>query len=379
MGQSNGNIFLGCVEQAICGGADPLFPAISVSCNGTLAKWREKFQILDLRVNDPSLRQHQKVVEELLIKAKILEIEVVLTLPEVNTALLDPPPPPPIREAPPPRPGSSNVRSPQKKPTEYGKVSAFQTCLLAIPRTVPNPAIYHQLTVDECLPILDLAGRHGVKHVVVPASEPGLFLDPQASAEYQRAVLQLSAYAKKLGISLSVKNGGLPPELFLRLNKETGCTLAYNIGTGHLERQNVIEFYQKHEEKIPILLMHQVLPGMDKYGIWKAENVQTVRVYRLAQRRFNAAVRSGNVEARRATLTVLLDSYYAWTDARRNTSFNLGLFQTGEINFLPLLKLLRKEVHQGRDKILILETIPNIKNAEFLRRHLLSENMPAPM
>ncbi|MBF0500304.1 MAG: hypothetical protein HQM09_09230 [Candidatus Riflebacteria bacterium] len=374
MGDSNGNIFLGCVEQAICGGADPLFPAISVSCNGTLAKWREKFQILDLRVNDPGLRQYRKKVEDLLIQAKSLDIDVILTLPEVNTALLDPPPPPPVREVSSVRPSSFAPRIAEKKPAEYGKVSAFQTCLLAIPRTVPSAKIYHLLTVEECFPVLDLAEKHGVKRVIVPASEPGLFLDPQAGAEYHTAVVKLAAYARERGIALSLKNGGLPPDIFLRLHRETGCTLAYNIGTAYLERQEVLAFYQKYQDKISVLLMHQVLPGMDKYAIWKDENVKAVRIYRLAQRHFNAADRSHNAEARRATIAALLDAYYAWMDARRNTSFNLGLFQSGEINFLPLLKIIQKELRQGKDKSLILETIPSVKNAEFLRRHLLSES-----
>ena len=73
--------FLGYVEQAV-GGFDPLNPPISISKNGSLAKWRGKLDFFDLRVNDLGLAHHKQEYEDLLIKAKELGIEVVMTLPE---------------------------------------------------------------------------------------------------------------------------------------------------------------------------------------------------------------------------------------------------------------------------------------------------------
>lgn len=382
MPESTGQILLGCVEQALCGGCDPLYPAISVSCNGTLAKWRDKFQVLDFRVNDPGLQQHRDKVESLLAKAASLEIQAIVTLPEVLTAILEPPPPPPVRPEEPQR--SFDRRGPalrpaipEKKPVEkkvdLGKLAAFKSCMFAIPRTVTNSATYHHLTPDECFPIMELAARHGVRHVIVPTSEPGLFLDPQAGEEFTAVFQQLAKQAKALQITLHVKNGGLRPELFQRLSKETGCRLALNLGTSHLEGQDVLRVYQEFHKHIDILLMSQSVTGLDKWRQWRDGTNAALRVYRQAHRRFTAAVRSNNQEARRATIAVLLDSFYAYFDARRSSHFNLGLFQNGTINYVPLLKHLRRELFDGTDHTIILETAPNLKNAEFLGRYLFAD------
>lgn len=383
MPESTGQILLGCVEQALCGGCDPLYPAISVSCNGTLAKWRDKFQVLDFRVNDPGLQQHRDKVENLLSKASSLEIQTIVTLPEVLTAILEPPPPPPVRPEEQSRsfdrhgPGVRRPDlPPEKKPekkADLGKLAAFKSCLLAIPRTVTNSSIYHHLTPEECFPIMEAAAEHGAKNIIVPTSEPGLFLDPQAGEEFCGAFQQLSKKAKQLNLTLHVKNGGLPPELFQRLIKETGCHLALNLGTSHLEGQDVLKVYQQYHKHIKILLLSQTVTGLDKWRQWKDGTHMALRIYRQAHRRFTAAVRSNNQEARRVTIAVLLDSFYAYFDARRSSSFNLGLFQKGTINFVPLLKHLRREFIEGAERTLILETAPNMKNAEFLGRYLFTD------
>ena len=74
--------YLGYVEQAIGGGKDPLSPSISISKNGSLAKWRGKLDFLNLRVNDPGLKNYKQEFVNILKKASELGIEVVITLPE---------------------------------------------------------------------------------------------------------------------------------------------------------------------------------------------------------------------------------------------------------------------------------------------------------
>jgi hypothetical protein len=86
------SIFVGYVEQGISGLQDPLSPPISISRNGSLAKWRGKFHFLDLRVNDPGLRKNRNEFVQMLQKVASLDIETIITLPQFAPVFFDLPP-----------------------------------------------------------------------------------------------------------------------------------------------------------------------------------------------------------------------------------------------------------------------------------------------
>lgn len=375
MNSSETRFFIGCVEQAAAGGYDPLTPPISISRNGTLAKWRGKIHFMDLRVNDPGLKKYRSNFADTLQKAKTLGIEVFLTLPEVIPAVHEPPPEPPVnthpqrgRPAPPPL----------KKPAPPLPVVTFKDCLLAVPRTVSEADHYHSLTVEECLPIIELAREHGVKNIIVPTSRPGLFLDPAAGEEFRAKLKLLAAAAKQAGITLHVRTGGLSFDLFRRINRELGCMLALDAGWTHLERNNLVAVYEEFRDKISIILMHQVQPGLDKWGAWKDAMELAWREYRKRAAEWHAYPEKGDVQERRLLEGLAYDAFKAYLKTTGNELAYQGLFQSGDINFVPFLKMLRKDLESGRELYLLLEAVPNMKNVEFLSRYLLSDSMSQP-
>jgi len=359
------NFTIGCVEQATTGGMDPLSPPISVSKNGSLAKWRDKIRLLDLRVNDPGLSRFRSQVEDTIVRAKSLNLATLITLPEAIPELIEPPPPPPPKPDDPPRP--------KGKPFTNPPVAYFKPCYLAVPRSIPDPSAFQTLSVEDCLPILDLAAEHGLTEAIVPVSEPGVFLDPQAVIELQKKLAAICRHAKEKKIQIHLRNGGMSMDLFHRLQREFGCMLALNVGIAQLERTDLLDIYNTNRKNIKILLFQQVLPGLDRWKARREAMASNIKIYKERFAEFKAAGKAGEIRGKGTPLSCMLRSFHDYQDSCRNTNFNLGLFQSGEINFVPLLRELRADLEQGQDRFLIMEMVPNIKNSEFLGRYLLPE------
>ncbi len=392
---SEPRILLGYVEQAVAGGVDPLVPAVSVSRNGSLAKWRDKIQLLDLRVNDPGLARYRPAFEETLEKARTLGLETILTLPEYVPEFLEPPPPKaeepkPAKEV---RPAKESKEAREarharereaaieaRKLRPYGKpipvvpVAWFKPCYLAVPRTLPEPDTFQTLSVDDCAPIIELAGTFGLRHVVVPVSEPGLFLDPAASDELRTKLKDLAPLARAANVRLHLRTGGLRLDFFKRLHREIGCGLAFNVGTADLERLNLTETYAAYRDHIEILYLHQVLPGIDKWKGWREAMAASIKKYRAALADYKAAgPAAADVRGKGTPLGTLLRTWHEYTDACKNPNAHLGLFQNGEINLRPILRCIKEDLDAGHERLIVLETVPNMKNAEVLERHLVPE------
>lgn len=373
MNSSETRFFIGCVEQAASGGYDPLLPPISISRNGSLAKWRGKIHFMDLRVNDPGLKKYRSIYADTLQKAKTLGIEVFLTLPEAIPSVHEPPPEPPADTRPP-----RGRPAPPKKQVPALPVVTFQDCLLAVPRTASEPDRYHALTVEECLPIIELAKEHGVKNLIVPTSRPGLFLDPVAGDEFKAKLKLIAAAAKQAGITVHVRTGGLSFDMYRRINREFGCMLALDAGWTHLERNDLVSVYEEFRDKISIILMHQVQPGVDKWRTWKDNMELAWREYQKRYAEWHAYPAKGDPQERRTLEGLAYGAFREYQKTVGNELGYQGLFQSGDINFVPFLKTLRKDLEAGRELYLLLETVPNMKNVEYLSRYLLSDSMSQP-
>ena len=69
-----------------------------------------------------------------------------------------------------------------------------------------------------------------------------------------------------------------------------------------------------------------------------------------------------------------MDFYFAYVDANKNNLYNLGLFQSGDLNVIPLLKEIRKDIQNGGIKYLLIETVPNTKNNDLIMRSVVPDN-----
>ena len=359
--------FIGYVEQGIAGGQDPLSPPISISRNGSLAKWRGKLNFMDLRVNDPGLKNNGEEIRQILVKANTLDIETVITLPEYSPQISELPPENDLAE----HSEYSGRRNNSRKLENY---VFFKPALLALPSAVTDKDNYYQLTVEDCRPILEMAGEHGVSKVIVPVSEPGLFLDPIAEEEFINVFRELNKIAEFRGIKLHVRNGGLPLKTFAKLKKEFNCGLALNVGITHLEREDVLDFYNKMRNEISVVILQQLMPGMDKWSARKDAIELANKEYLDRMKAYQEAIEDKDDEYSEKCLRRWFGAKRAYFESLRNENLNLGLFQNGDLNLAPLLKAIRRDIDEGNDKYLLLETVPNIKNAEFIFRYLMPES-----
>ena len=58
---------------------------------------------------------------------------------------------------------------------------------------------------------------------------------------------------------------------------------------------------------------------------------------------------------------------------------NLGLFQNGDLNLVPLLRELRKDIEAGNPKILLVEAVPNTRNTDFVMRNVMPDSFPGSL
>lgn len=369
MKNSETPFFIGYVEQGIGGSQDPLSPPVSISRNGTLAKWRDKLQFIDLRVNDPGLKKNRAAFEDMLEKAKALSIKVIITLPEYAPAFFElppEPPPPPAEEARPVR------RSSEKKPD---KLVYFKPAYLALPSALEGNSAYHTLSIEDCVPVIEMAARHGVENIIVPVSEPGMFLDPQAEIRFKKSFKLIHEVAEKNAVKLHIRNGGIAISVFKKLAREFKCRLAYDVGIGHLEGDNILDVYQQFSDQIDVLILQQVLPGIDKLSQRREGMERAMKAYVKVRKEYQQSLADNDsaeyVEGCLKRFNGALKDYY---EAYRNTFLNLGLFQNGDINLVPLLKELRREIAAGGEKYLLLAVVPNTRNNDFVIRNVVPDN-----
>ena len=131
MNNTETTFLLGYVEQAVGGSQDPLDPPISISSNGSLAKWRDKMNFIDIRVNDPGLKNDSEAFEKMLEKTQELGIEAILTLPEyIGSTYKVPPALNPSNSI---KREDEKIRGKRKIYQRPEKIVHFRPCYLAIP------------------------------------------------------------------------------------------------------------------------------------------------------------------------------------------------------------------------------------------------------
>ncbi len=372
MNTTDTTFLLGYIEQAVGGGQDPLTPPISISRNGTLAKWRGKLHVIDLRVNDPGLRNNREECTALLQKAETLGIKAVITLPEYVSRKYDLPPDLPPKNDDPPVP----PRKAEKKPEN---LVHFKPCYLALPSAVQGNSAFQTLNAADCLPIIELAAGFKVEHIIVPVSEPGIFIDPQAEIHFRKALKTISEAAAAANIRLHLRNGGISQTVFRKLAREFGCGLAFNVGIAQLESEDILETYRQFRNDISIIILQQVQSGLDKLAARRDAMGKALRDYQAAAKDYQTGMNDKDTHYAENVLKryhAALRDYY---DAARNQFCNLGLFQNGDLNLVPLLKELRQDIEAGRQKYCLIEAVPNTRNTDFVLRYVMPDSFPGSL
>ena len=364
---------IGYVEQALGGDQDPLYPPISISRNGSLAKWRDKLNFIDIRVNDPGLRKYRDSFTEMLTKARGLGKDIVLTLPEFTPVYFDMPP---VTERP-VEEGEDAPRRPVKK--RPAKLVYFKPSYLALPTVIDNRASYQELEIEDYLPVLELAKKFEVRHVVMPVSEPGVFLDPFAEEKFKKKFKALNEFAQANNIQLHLRNGGLALSVFKRMHKIFKCGLAYNVGIASLEGDDMIQTIKEHGDKISVLVLQQILPGLDKWGNRRENMKRALKKYVEAKKEYRQSLAQNGEEGAAELLQEFNYALKEYYDASRNDSFNLGLFQNGHLNLVPLLKDLRRDLKDGVERYFVIEAVPNTKNNDFVMGYLMPESFQSSL
>lgn len=368
------SFFIGGIEQAVAGGCDPLNPPISISRNGSLAKWRGKFQALDIRVNDPGLKRYRSQFEEMMEKTTSLGMEPLVTLPEAVPIFFDLPPELFLDT-------DSKADFKANKPGHFGrgacdKLVAFKTALLAVPKAVIQDDLYQCLSVEDCLPVIESASGHGVNKLIVAVSEPGLFIDAVAFEEFRSKIRQINDYARSKSLQIHIKTGGISRDFFRQLHRETGCKLAIHVGTAHLERENLLDLYEEFRDDVEILYFHQALPGIDKWSSRKKSIISALNVFVQKMGEYRNMQSGEDPVYREKSLARVSGAVKDFNHACKTESSFLGLFQTGDINMVPLLKAIKKDLEDGKPRYCFLETVPNTKNSDFIMRYLMPEGFP---
>lgn len=363
---------LGYIEQGIGGGQDPLTPPISISRNGTLAKWRGKMHVLDIRVNDPGLRNYGEQFASLLEKTEALGIKAVLTLPEYVAQMFAMPPEPPAKKEEP-------AVAPRKTVARPENLVHFRPCYLALPSAVQGNEAFTTLSAEDCLPVIELAARFKVENVIVPVSEPGTFLDPQAEIQFKKALKIICDAARPHGIKLHLRNGGISNAVYKKIAREFGCGFAYNVGIAFLEGEEILDTYRLFKNDISIVILQQMRPGLDKWAARRDAMEKALKDYNVAAKDYQAGVADKDAHYAEQVLKRWNNALWEYNDAGRNQFFNLGLFQNGDLNLVPLLRELKKDVESGSQKHCLIETVPNTRNTDFVLRNVMPDNFPGSM
>lgn len=369
MNNTESTFLLGYVEQGIGSSQDPLNPPISISFNGTLAKWRDKMNFIDIRVNDPGLRNNGEGFEQLLEKVNVLGIEPILTLPEYigKTYKVPPEPVPAFPKT------EEKERSKKNAFVRPESMVHFRNCYLAIPNALKGNPAYSVLTAEDCLPIIEMGARFGVKNIIVPVSEPGQFIDPLAENLFKKSLKTICNAAKKHNIKILIRNGGISASVFNKMAKEFGVGLAYNLGAALLECDDIVEVYKKNSRHISVIMFQQLVQGIDKWNARREDMEKALKNMLKAEKDYNQALEDKDDNYAEQVLNRYNAAYFAYVDASKNSLYNLGLFQSGDLNVIPLLKEIRRDIEQGETRYLLLETVPNTKNNDLIIRSVLPD------
>lgn len=373
MNNTESTFLLGYVEQGIGASQDPLDPPISVSSNGSLAKWRDKLNFIDIRVNDPGLKHDRDAFEKMLEKTQELGIEAILTLPEYIGKSYNVPPALNNNSANSKQHDEKNKakKNPYVRPE---KIVHFRPCYLSIPNALKGNKIYTQLKVEDCLPIIELGAKYGVKNIIVPVSEPGQFIDPLAETQFKKSLKLICEAANKEGMKVLLRNGGISAPVFKKMAKEFGVGLAYNLGIALLECDNIVEVYKQNSEYIRVIMFQQLVQGLDKWNTKREEMEKALKEMLKAEKDYKKGLEEKDTHYAEQVLIRYNDAYYAYIDANKNNLYNLGLFQSGDLNVIPLLKEIRKDIEQGSIRYLLLETVPNTRNNDLIIRSVMPNN-----
>lgn len=375
MNNTESTFLLGYVEQGIGGSQDPLNPPISISRNGSLAKWRDKMNFIDIRVNDPGLKNDREAFEQILEKAKLLEIEAILTLPEYIGKTYNVPPAPVSAQSQNQPKANGKERPKKQNPNQRPETMVhFRPCYLAIPNTLQGDKIYTKLTVEDCLPIIEMGAKYGVKNIIVPVSEPGQFIDPLAERSFKESLKKICDAAKKNNMKVLLRNGGISLPVFKKMAKEFGVGMAYNLGIALLECDDIVEVYKNNSQYISVVMFQQLVQGLDKWNA-RHENMEKALSDMLqAEKDYKRGLADNDKHYAEQVLIRYNDAYFAYVDANQNSLYNLGLFQAGDLNVIPLLNEIRKDIEKGNNKYLLLETVPNTRNNDLIMRSVVPNN-----
>ena len=372
MNNTESTFLLGYVEQGIGGSQDPLNPPISVSANGSLAKWRNQMNFIDIRVNDPGLKNNRKAFEEMLEKANTLGIEAILTLPEYIAHTFNVPP---VMTASPKPKADGRDRGRRAESFQRPETLIhFRPCYLAVPNALKGNKNYTELSVDDCLPIIEMGASYGVKNIIVPVSEPGQFLDPICERRFKESLRVICEVARKNNIKVLLRNGGISLPVFKKMAKEFGVGMAYNLGIALLECDDIVEVYKQNAQYISVVMFQQLVQGLDKWNARHESMENAISDMLRAEKDYKRGLADNDKHYAEQVLIRYNNAYYAYVDANKNGHYNLGLFQSGDLNVLPLLKEIRIDLEKGNSKYLLLETVPNTKNNDLILRSVMPDS-----
>ncbi len=175
-------------------------------------------------------------------------------------------------------------------------------------------------------------------------------------------------------MNVLLRNGGISLPVFKKMAKEFGVKLAYNLGIALLEGDNIVEVYRQNSEAISVVMFQQLIQGLDKWNNRREEMEKALKDMLRAEKDYNKGLEEKDTHYAEQVLIRYNDAYYAYVDANRNNLYNLGLFQSGDLNVIPLLKEIRKDIQNGSIKYLLIETVPNTKNNDLIMRSVVPNN-----
>ncbi len=390
------NLALGFCEQAVAGGDDPFFPALSISHHGNLAKWGAKVQFVDLRVNDPGLRHYRAGCTAFLERCASHGVDVVLGLPQYEPGPF--PALPDLETALAPEPRQPTKGRPQAKSRgprfSSGKIPRpihHRPAWLAIPDTWPNRSRIRELSLEDVLPIIELGRKYNVNTLVVGVTAPGQFIETNAFESFQNKLKTILDAAwgteESPAMRVLVRTGGLSPEGFNRLRTRTALKfgkrsvprleLALDVGASFLEEgDDFMSLYRSLRPHIPLLVLQQVMPAREAWHE-RVDNRHATAEYLLkAVKNYHRKEQAGDRELLGEAASKLVDAWEEFRKSRTTAETCLGIFQNGAINFAPLLKELRADLEHGHTRRVSFYTAPHLRNFEHLMRYLGNDALP---
>ena len=132
-------------------------------------------------------------------------------------------------------------------------------------------------------------------------------------------------------------------------------------------------------DKINVLILQQILPGLDKWGNRRENMKRALKKYVEAKKEYRQSLGQNGEEGSAELLQEFNYALKEYYDASRNDSFNLGLFQNGHLNLVPLLRDLRRDLKDGIERYFVIEAVPNTKNNDFVMGYLMPESFQSSL